>query len=171
MGHEEVKHHGISAWYYAHLDRTNWASLGFDMDAKILHQVRHPLMVISGLMDCKGLPWKIQRGIIKQRNLPVKLSGNLLEQSMIFWYWWNKLAELDADYTYKIETLSYEWRAFLSALDLKAQVFPYHDTRIHRHTAKKVLSWDQLYQVNPYLTMDILALADQYGTCKFHILI
>jgi hypothetical protein len=163
VGHEEVKAHGISAWYYAHFDRENWASVGFRMDTTILHQVRHPLMVISGLMGCTGLPWKIQRGIIKLRNLPVKMSDNRAEQSMIFWLWWNKMAARDADYTYKIEILPFEWDRFLFELNIGTEGFPYISTIVHRHTAKKIFSWDDLYKINPYLTMDILELAHIYG--------
>lgn len=163
IGHEVVANHGISAWYYAHFDRGNWVSVGFGMDTTILHQVRHPLMVISGLMGMTGLPWKIQRGIIKLRNLPVKMTANITEQAMIFWLWWNKMASVDADYSYKIETLAYEWREFLSALNIDIQAFPYFSTTTHRHTAKVIFSWDDLYKVNKYLTMDILELANRYG--------
>lgn len=163
VGHERIHFHGISSWQTTHLSRQEWVDIGFDRNVTILHQVRHPLIVVSSLMTCGDLPWKIQRGIIEKYNLPVKMSEDKIEQGMVFWFWWNKMAELDADYTYKIESLDAEWGSFLAALDLSDKPFPYHLTTIHRKGGKRVFSWNDLYNVNPYLTLDMLDLAASYG--------
>lgn len=163
IGHEFVDNHGISSWYHSHFTRQDYVDVGFDEDATILHQVRHPLMVISTLMGVVNLPWKIQRGIIKLKSLPAKLSDNHLEQAMIFWYYWNFMAEVDADYTYRIESLQFEWKEFLAALKLEPRVFPKHNVAAHRHTRRQIFSWNHLFRTNADLTMAILELADSYG--------
>lgn len=163
VGHEEVLEHGISSWYHTHFTRRDFIEEGFDEDVTILHQVRHPLMVISTLMAMTRLKWQKMNMILAPRELPNMKPDKPVENGMIFWYCWNKMADEHADYTYKIETLRSEWKSFLCAVKAHDRIFPHHSTTINRHGVQKIFSWNDLYKVNPSLTMDILELSDKYG--------
>ena len=87
--------HGISSWYHAHYTRQNFIDAGFDKDVIILHQIRHPLMVISGLMGMNKLKWQRQNLILGPRGFPLMTAQGRIENVMIFWYYWNKMASVD----------------------------------------------------------------------------
>jgi len=91
-----------------------YAQLRPDFDL-ILHQVRNPLDVIISFTTATEDTWEWVRSKVR---INTKLSK--LGQAAEYWYYWNRLIEKSANWTYRIENLENEWKTFTSFLGLSA---------------------------------------------------
>ena len=69
--------------------------------AIILHQVREPIAVISSTRIFHDSSWEF----IYKNILQIKRSMTLTHRCMAYWFYWNLLAESQAEWTYQVERL------------------------------------------------------------------
>lgn len=178
VGHEAPGKHGVVAWQLAvsgppyRSDYSNGSrSCGPQMDPEnteyfpILHQVRHPLRVITTFQRHAPHPdptWPFICGhtTCGEREPP-------LRRAMKYWLEWTTLADEQADgLTYRIEALPERFKWFCEQLDLpympeKLREVP---TTTNSHLAgKPVLTWADLRAENAELTHAIQVQARGYG--------
>jgi len=174
VGHERILENGTVSWQHCHLTVSDLIKSGCPENVVLLHQVRHPLMAISGLRvlhgrskhprDKKsiwgkfaertkhmGIPWDIDE---------VKYG---LRGAMNLWYWWNKVGSEKADGTYTVETLPDRWEWFLDMIGHEYVEMPQVRKTTNRKRQREVLSWNTLYDWDPELTEKILKLAESFG--------
>lgn len=127
---------------------------------KIIHQVRHPLKVISSSVTL----WTMSMNYIaKFINLPDKIinQNNTILNCMCSWVGWNKLIEEKASWRYKIEDLNYIgkiWCNNLEIPDTYIPALPPKNCRKH-----KQLTWKDLFEVNVNKAQEVKELAFKYG--------
>jgi hypothetical protein len=180
IGHEQYGDDGIVSWQHIHMSKANFITEGFAEDMALLHQVRHPLMVISSLRqihvgykhpatghniwayikevtEAMGVDWDIEAEMPPQDKVKSPLIW------MKLWYWWNKYGQEKADATYRVEEIPDCWGWFLCELGLESTPMPEIIKTINRKKTRKILSWDEIFAVDNQLTLDILDLAGKFG--------
>lgn len=180
IGHELYGADGIVSWQHTHMSKADFIAEGFAPDVALLHQVRHPLMVISSLRQLnagsqhprtKENIWRRIKAMtqtmapewdIESDPPPLYMNPGLLVW-MRLWYWWNRRGAEKADGVYRVEELPDRWEWFLDELGLDSVVMPKIRKTNNRHRNSQVLSWDELYAADPDLTLDILDLAAEFG--------
>lgn len=97
--HEKMGRDGSADWMLAPGKISHpWEGPRFDDGfSTVLHQVRDPLDTMSSCQKISGHAWDYITSY-----LPVK-TNNLQETCMATWYYWNKMAEQIASWTYRIE--------------------------------------------------------------------
>lgn len=180
IGHERYGADGIVSWQHVHMGRSDFIADGFPEDMLLLHQVRHPLMVISSLRQLHksykhprtgANLWHTIKDITKAMNTPWDIENALipldkrkgLKVWMQLWYWWNKVGILKANSVYRIEELPEIWSWFLDLCDIEYAPQPFIRKDANRHRTPQVQSWDTLYAEDPELTLNIIELAEYLG--------
>ncbi len=174
VGHERILENGTVSWQHCHFTKGDLIERGCPENTVLLHQVRHPLMAISALRvihggyshprDKKsiwgkfteqtkhmGIPWDIDE---------VKYG---VRGAMHLWYWWNKVGSEKADGTYTVETLPDRWERFLESIGHEYVEMPLVSKATNRKKQRRVLSWNDLYDHDPELTLKILELSESFG--------
>lgn len=180
VGHEKYGRDGIISWQHIHMSKADFVADGFPDSMVLLHQVRHPLMVISSLrqlthghrhpvtqkniwLRIKELTAAMDTGWdVENAERPLDKRRGLLVW-MQLWYWWNKRGAEKADAVYKIEKLPDRWEWFLEQCGIDYVPQPAVSKRINRHRSPHILSWNNLYMADPHLTFEILDLAGKFG--------
>jgi hypothetical protein len=103
--HERLGKDGVASWCLVpDAVETPWgpssADVTFDV---VLHQVRHPLAVISSVATLKDSSWRFI-----YEHVPVSPSHPLLLRAAAYWYHWNAAAERKATLTYRVENIRNE---------------------------------------------------------------
>lgn len=160
IGHETIGKHGAIGWPYL-ADRPyiprNGKRGAFVWDNKV-HQVRHPLSVISSMQRHTDgmLGW-----IAKHHGF----SGSRLRVIMQYFLEWNRRAESEAQSRYCVEDI----REGSPAADrlllffgnpLRYNAYPTKTENKRKHTA---LSWGDLEWEDIVLSYSIMELAERYG--------
>lgn len=180
IGHEVYGADGIVSWSHAHMTKRDFIADGFSDDMTLLHQVRHPLMVISSLRalhngsthpDCHQSIWEMIIERTEYMKLPWDITGEAppspkdeaLLPWMKLWYWWNKHCSEKADLWYRVEEIESSWswlRWEIGVGDVE-----YRETRkdINRKKTSIIKSWNDLYDEDAELTGEILRLAGKFG--------
>ncbi len=178
VGHETLGIDGVVAWQLAVSGppyRSDYCTTrhgcGPHMDPEnmeyfpILHQVRHPLRVITTFQHHEDYPdptWPLICGhtTCGEREPP-------LRRAMKYWLEWTALADEQADgLTYRIENLPTRFKWFCEQLDLP--YMPEKLAEIPRNTnshlrGKPALTWANLRAENAELTDEIQEHAKRYG--------
>jgi hypothetical protein len=168
IGHEYLRKHGISSWYLVpdtcKVERgPSYNQISYQK-MPIVHQVRHPLNVISSVKDviCDDKSWKYICSFI-----PITMNDSTLLKCMKYWYFWNILAEKKSIYTYKVENIHHELFKIIAIGGLNIRVNP---EKVIRKISKNInsrkhckLSWDDLKNTDKELTKKIMDLAIKYG--------
>lgn len=171
IGHEVLWTDGLVSWPHAHNTKEDFIRDGFAKDMTLLHQARHPLMVISQLRDL-GKSHTYSRtnentwDMVARRSsymLAPWQSESLIERSMMWWYWWNKVGIEKADFAYAIEDIDRNWKAMLDMIGVDPVGLPAISKTTHRKQRKNILSWDDVYAENADLTLKILDLMARFG--------
>ncbi|MBA1147226.1 hypothetical protein H0Z60_09140 [Ectothiorhodospiraceae bacterium WFHF3C12] len=129
---------------------------------RVLHQVRHPLSVISSSTTLSHLTTDHIRKYVDlpepsiRRNQPVKLC-------MRSWLEWNRMIEDQADWRFQLEELQELFPALCRQLSIPPRQLPRmgkgsRNARKHSHW-----SWDDLDRQCPVLTREIKEQAQRYG--------
>ena len=141
----------------------------------VVHQVRHPLKVISS-MKIEGL--KIFHNMIDVIGYPRpwEMKGNFYLNlhwwAMYTWYHWNLFCGKHASWTYRIEEIDAAFPELLSrlGLGLRGQALPRVDRKtntrsndLKRSAGYHLVGWQRLEQIDPELTKRCRDLAAQYG--------
>lgn len=152
--HENTGKDGIVSWI---LDRVK-----DENDYVVLHQTRHPLDTISSCMYLNKDSWKyIRKHLLIEPNRP------LLQQCMLYWYWWNKHLD-NCTFTYPVEDIM----ELVHILDLFQ--IPHNKNKIGEASLlrveklgktplKKQLEWEDLKKEDYLLATEIRELAQSYG--------
>jgi hypothetical protein len=172
VDHEMVmKPNGMISWWQTfennnHDKNRNLTIKHSDYDS-ILHQVRHPLGVISSICSYgwRGF-WSVVRN-----HIPISIKDNLLKHGMKYWYYWNLEAEKISKFTYQIENIENEIYRILDEYNIK-----YSNDEIRKKIDKinpvftnkklnsyKLYTWDDLENEDFELTQKIKELTLKYG--------
>lgn len=187
VGHEYMGRDGISDWKLAaelnddrliveydhfrilgYVKRSDNPCSGRRIDV-FLHQVRHPLRVITSHARFPDDPQAPIWHAISQ-HVPLSPADPPLVRSMKFWLYWNEMAEEKADYTYCVEDLRRDSETFDVICALTgAQCpdgFPFvprnTNTRRHIRPAHRV-TWDDLEEASNDLVWQVTEAAVRYG--------
>lgn len=130
-------------------------------DAIILHQIRHPLDTIS---SCTKIgQWKYICNYI-----PVEAYEYALLKSMNLYFYWNRMAERLASWTYRIESLPEIWELFCEKIN-HPELTPDRDkikeipTNINTAKPYKRVTWDILDATDKRLSHKIFTMAYKHG--------
>jgi hypothetical protein len=107
VGHEvAVGKYGIASWLLAvPADSVPWGPARRDFPIQtILHQVRHPLAVISSSQTLAPHSWEF---ICK--HIPCEVDEPLALRCAKYWHFWNQSVESEADWRYRVEDLPAIW--------------------------------------------------------------
>jgi len=195
VGHERVGRHGVAAWTLAvDADAVPWGqsprSLRFDV---VLHQVRHPLAVVSSARSFKAESWRFVC-----RHVPCSPDDPVVVRAAAYWYHWNVAAERRADLTFRVEAIRDALPRICSLLGVDAdesvldrvptdvntrrkgrlfhlteealerlqlETMPHVRTWVERPADEQVpdVSWDDIRALDPVLCDRIVAKARAYG--------
>lgn len=128
-----------------------------------LHQVRHPLKVISSVAagyDRQHQDWLVYNGVIPEGVRPK------LKRAMYIWLEVNKRCEKISKFRYKVEDITTPkvWKVISSMLDIDAR--PPKETIMnkgHGYTKGRVLRWEDIEEVDYDLSKKIRERANSYG--------
>jgi hypothetical protein len=155
LGHEVLYEDGIVSTFSFLLDDLKTYSF-------ILHQVRHPLNVISSCQTLKQSTWDFF-----DENKVIKKVDPLLLKCMNYWLNYNRMVLEVSNYTYKVEDFSLEVPHLFSMMhrdlpdDYKARI-----KKVSRRTNRRkhsYLTWDDLFSVDESLTNEIINLGNNLG--------
>ena len=166
FGHEQVKGFGLASWEM-NFD-TNWvpwfdARNGLQFN-HVFHQVRHPLKTISSVFTTEPkISWDFIIALIPE----IHHTDNHITKCAKYWYYWNKHAEAQAEWTYQLEQVEKVWPEFCARLDIKPDLSVFQKVSKKTNTRNSVshyLTWQELRtQITPELFDKITKLADHYG--------
>jgi hypothetical protein len=152
IGHEEWTDRGIASWLLVSSPKREGDLTLEDIRRKfprvqIMHQTRDPLKTIA---SCTTLGLGSWRHIA--RNLDLSLSDGKLRNSMIFWVEWNKLAEKQTNFRYRVEDID--------------ETFPNeegYENKKHNHRKHVDFTAGFLKRKNPDIWEQVEELALSYG--------
>jgi|EndMetStandDraft_5_1072996.scaffolds.fasta_scaffold65284_3 hypothetical protein len=164
INHEADGEDGIVSWFMAAPSK----SAPFGPGGKefqfvhIFHQVRDPLKVIASICKEPAKGW-----LYISRHVPeITMDEPLLGRAAKYYYYWNRMAEKKAQWTYRIEDIENVMdemgRRLGIRLDKKAiQKVP---KNTHSHRVKKSYTWaDIRAAVDPDLYRKLVKMARRYG--------
>lgn len=168
--HEKMGENGTVNWYQA--AEPYYGELG--ENPIIVHQVRHPLRTIASCQRwvhiLAGHPFiEAPPNLFLSEYIPIDQDDSLLYKSMTYWYYWNKLAEQNARYTYRIENLPNVFEEFCQVIGYpelaeRTDVFDTIPKNINTNPiGYNENTWDDLYIEDAGLTDMIINLAVGYG--------
>lgn len=164
--HERVGVDGAASWKhvvsgtFVYLGKKREAEIdssGFD---RILHQVRHPLKVISSMQTFSDSTWSYMAKFIDldMKAIPVK-------RAMQAWVHWNRLVESKAHWRFQIEELPERFQEFCQQAGLPVRSMPHvpHEAKDSRISRFNPLDWDDLQKCDASLAEEVRQLACAYG--------
>lgn len=159
VGHERYGRDGIVSGFYA-VDAPRYPGRHpnprplFDV---VLHQVRHPLRTIASVTTGRSMTWA-------QPFVPVEPGASTLRWACYYWLAWNRAAEGQAAFTYRIEALEAAWPKLQEALGFDAgySVTAGIPRAINARRHRRV-TWAGVHRAAPEIYADIRALALRYG--------
>jgi len=127
---------------------------------KIIHITRHPLDVISSVLQ-KWTTWgkvwlHIEEGLLGNSSTPS------LYNAMKYWLMWNHMLEMYTTTRIKAEDIFQDNTTILNQFDLKL-VEPQLDEKIASSNTEVKFTWEDLEKHNKILTNQIKQLAIKYG--------
>ena len=131
---------------------------------KILHQVRHPLSTINSLCKLREKSWEWAASFC-----PIELKASKILRGMQFWYYWNLMAEEQASWTFKIESLENPeiYNKFCQELDIDIELFlkalETTPKNINKRFKGTKLTWENLKNNNEELYEKIREMSGRYG--------
>lgn len=126
----------------------------------VLHQVRHPLPTIGSVTTGSPESWEFNC-----RFIPATLKEPLLIRCAKYWLYWNRIAQEQATFTYRIENLKKVWIGLMRLLRTEAS----YDQIIHLSRSMNTrehpeVTWDVLEKNVPRPLVDeVKALGRSYG--------
>ena len=126
---------------------------------KIIHVIRHPLLVISSIMK-KWRDWgkvwlHIEVGVSCKNMVPS------LHNAMKYWLIWNQKIETYTDDRVKAEDIFLDNKCILQKLNLPFK--EHSNKKIASSNKTKTYSWDDLEKKDDFLAKKIKNLALKYG--------
>jgi len=143
IGHEKLAGNGLACWQSV-VDNNGFYEI--KSGDYILHQVRHPLDVIS---SCHTIQLDSSWELIHQHIQSINEGDSILSKCMNYWYHWNLMAERRALTTYRVEDV-------FSKVSLKTNT-----RKDWENYSRK--EWADLKRENRKLCKAIRKLAEKYG--------
>jgi len=165
IGHEFIKKDGACSWEMAvDTKKAPWdhGRNGYRFK-HIFHQVRDPLKVIGSLYSSEP-PQSFE--FFREHIPEIKPGDSRLTQCAKYWYYWNLLAEAQAEWTYRIEELENVWGEMEMRLGKKLDRNVLESIPKNTNTRGdcEYFSWAKLEQeLDPDLYQKIRVLAQKYG--------
>jgi hypothetical protein len=163
IGHEFMGKDGIASWLLAvDAESAPWGPRRRDFRFRtILHQVRHPLAVISSAQTFAQASW----GFICQ-HIRCEPEEPLALRCAKYWRYWNERIEPDAEWRYRVEDVPIIWnelceRTRCTATDAALAVVP-RDLN-SRKGIYDPLTWNTLRSLDAPLCLAIQQQASRYG--------
>jgi hypothetical protein len=164
--HEHVGKDGAASWKhivsgtFVYIGKNREAeidSTGFD---RILHQVRHPLKVISSMQTFSDSTWSYMANYIE-----LDLTAKPVKRGMQAWVRWNRLVESKAHWRFQIEELPKRFQEFCQQAGLPVRPMPHvpHEAKDSRTSRFKPLGWDELQKCDANLAEEVRQMACAYG--------
>ena len=120
VGHERLKENGIVSWYNAEQPdyiyknkETLMFSSGFKNYDLTIHQVRHPLKVISSMHVTNKTKWDYIMSVVPE----IHPNDHVTIKCAKYWYYWNKKAEKLGGYLMRIEDIEKKFNTLNKELD------------------------------------------------------
>jgi hypothetical protein len=162
--HELVGGDGIAGWNYTHLLPSQFPEFGLPQDSVVLHQVRHPLKVISSVQSMLPETWIDIAARVQARGY----NWNPLDdphpvRGMKYCLFWNYMAEGIADYRYRVEDMESELSVILEILGIPGAPMPNIPKTMNKHEYDHTFSWEELHAANGFLYEKIRELSKEYG--------
>lgn len=165
IGHEKVNDDGACSWCMTvDTEKVPWGvARNHRPFAHIFHQVRHPLQVISSVY--KTEPQK-SWDFIKAHIPEIRLEDSKLAQCAKYWYYWNHMAERQAEWTYQVEEIEDRWMEF--GMRLGRSLDQGQIVRVSKTTNSRgkhtVFTWEDLEkELDPGFFADLVLLSRKYG--------
>ncbi len=165
---EEKTPDGVVSWQ--HLD------LFKDRFTTVLHQLRHPLKVISSsqtllnntfrrIFKATGSPrkWSYQ---LHLRRFSLISDEKIIYWTMCSWLGWNELIERDerTALRFRIENIENRWEEISKLIGVENKEMPVIRKDVNtRKSRYDKLDWRDLYEISPNLTKEIIKKAEIYG--------
>lgn len=165
VGHENRKKDGVCSWLMAVDTRhVPWgqARNGYRF-RHIFHQVRDPLKTISSLNATEP---EVSFQFIQEHIPEIQKEDSRLTQCAKFWYYWNLLAESQAEWTYRIEALEEVWGEFERRLGKKLDknILKAVPKTTNTRGSYSELTWEELKkELEPSFYQKLQELAKRYG--------
>jgi hypothetical protein len=172
---------GYASWFLA-VDDPNppQGPSGCDKDFEhILHQVRHPLLVIASfaqfiLQKGSKSPEFIEKYIADFKTIAedsqLNLKQRLILQAALYWYEWNLIALEKATDTVQLEKFEEELPRLCDMFEIgySPDIFSRvssrtNERKIYIEEEPWTVSWEELQSLDPVLTEKIRALAVSFG--------
>jgi hypothetical protein len=166
VAHEAVREDGTVSWVhitsgtYVVPERNRSKEVSNEGFDRILHQVRHPLKVISSMQTLRKCSWDyMARHISLDTRAPVPV------RAMKAWVEWNKLIEKKASWRFQIERIKDVFPEFLNQAGIQPVAYPVlpHEARESRTHRYNPLDWGHLIYSEPSLAREVAAMASRYG--------
>lgn len=146
--HEKMGIDGTSDWHKVPSDLSE-----FDC---VLHQVRHPLKVISSMTTAPPSTWKSIN-----KHIPLILDNELID-GMRYWYFWNLMIEPYSNIRYRVENIKSEWNLILEILNIPYTDLPNVSNKINSRP-HEVYTWNDLENMDKNLCDKIKRLSRNFG--------
>lgn len=189
VGHERGGAQGVSSWYVApglgarfHLRGIGYPPFnamaweGIDRVSKdrgviCFHQTRQPIKAISTVQRYSRPSWLYIIKTLQREGIEIAMDTPKIRRCMLYWYWWNLLAEKRACYQYRIEDFTkpeiWEHICRLAGrpekIEMLEKIKGIPKTVNSRKRKYKPMSWAQLYAEDTALTEKIKELGRTYG--------
>jgi hypothetical protein len=163
IGHEIMGKDGIASWLLGvDADSVPWGPRRRDFQFRtILHQVRHPLAVISSMQTCAQVSWSFIC-----RHVRCELEEPLALRCAKYWRYWNEQIESEADWRYRIEDVQIirDELCERTGCRVSQAVLAVVPRNINsRQDAYKALDWNTLRSLDAPLCLAIQEQAVRYG--------
>ena len=159
---------GVVSWQHINLFKDRFTT--------VLHQVRHPLKVISSsqtllnntfrrIFKATGAPWSWSYQL-HLRKLALVSDEKIIYWTMRSWLRWNELIERDqrTALRFRIENIENRWEEISELIGVENKETPEIRKDVNtRKSRYEKLRWDDLYAVSRKLTNEIIKKAEKYG--------
>ena len=165
--HEKIGADGSAHWGYTHITRSLLLltpKFGLSPDTIILHQVRHPLNVISSVQAMEDETWlEVGARAAYRERIWNPLDDPHPIRGMKYWILWNAFAEELASYRYRVESLPEVFDELLEKIGMSPQPLPVLPPDTNKHNYSYTYTWDDLYKADDRLCCRVKDLSELYG--------
>lgn len=166
--HEQPGINGCVSWPMVCNSYSPWGPSGDNRNfIHILHQVRHPLSVITSWYNNFGDLQRDEWRFIRKHIIEIKKNDSLLTQIAKYWYYWNLKAEALSEWRFKIEDIDYIIPKLEKRLNItldKKQVLLISKNTNTFNKIKRKIKWSDLKNKIPKsLFENIQRMAQRYG--------
>ena len=159
VGHEAIGFDGAVSWPHIADGEISWIgrvdSSDFD---RVIHQVRHPLKVISSAQTMRDESFEYMF-----RHIGHPGGGRGLRWYMWSWLYWNEVAEQFASWRYQVESISEAWPGLCAEFGLSIET-PIPEVQENENSRNHgQYTWGDLKAEDEDLFRAILAKARDYG--------